>query len=421
MRTTISSSRGRRAARALLVVVTLALATGPLPASGATAGPPTDQPRTAARYGAHWLAGTVTAGGYVEDANGAPAPGPTVSVGLALAAAGSEDDALARVVAWVSAHVDDYVVVDNGGSPVDSPGNLGYLLVLVRAVGRDATSFGGSDLVARLQATLGAYHPTPGTPVAGLYGATDPTYDGAFRQSLAVLGLVAAGVTPPGAALDWLVAQQCAPPSSAAGGWQAYRADPSSACDPPDPSAFTGPDTNSTALALEALAAAGRGPSHDGLAFLAAAQEGDGGFGFIGGGGSDPNSTALVIQGIVAAGESPAGGRWRTASGATPFSSLLSWQLGCDAAPADQGAFASPYSAQGPDAYATEQAVWGASGQAFPLSEATGGIATEPACVTAVTTPVPSTVAQGSGPAEVAGLTTSSAATPLAVHPSFTG
>jgi len=417
VRTTISSSRAPDAVVAVVVVVALALVgAGPLAASAASAGPPTEQPGAAARYGAHWLAIGVTPGGYVEDANGAPAPGPTVSVGLALAAAGSESAVLGRVVEWVSTHVDAYVVVDNGGSSVDSPGNLGYLILLVRAVGRDATTFGGTNLVARLQATLGAV-------VAGLYGATDPTYDGVFRQSLAVLGLVAAGVTPSGAALDWLVGQQCASPSTAAGGWQPYRADAGTACDPPDPSTFTGPDTNSTALALEALASAGRSASHDGLVFLAAAQEADGGFGFIGGEGSDPNSTALVIQGILAAGESPAGGRWITASGATPLSSLLSWQIGCDAPAADQGAFASPYSDHAPDAYATQQAVWGASGQAFPLARVTSGVGPEGACVTSDPTPVATTpTGQGSGPAEVAGLTAASAAaTPVAGRPAFTG
>jgi len=86
----------------------------------------------------------------------------------------------------------------------------------------------------------------------GLYGDTDPTSDAVFRQSLAILGLTAVGVDPAPAAVDWLVDQQCAD-----GSFQSYRSNTNSACAPSDPQAFTGPDTNSTALAAMALQAVG--------------------------------------------------------------------------------------------------------------------------------------------------------------------
>ena len=54
----------------------------------------------------------------------------------------------------------------------------------------------------------------------GLYGASDPTYDGVFRQSLAILGLTSVGVKPSAPAIDWLLNQQCAD-----GSYQAYRTD----------------------------------------------------------------------------------------------------------------------------------------------------------------------------------------------------
>ena len=54
----------------------------------------------------------------------------------------------------------------------------------------------------------------------GLYGSSDPTYDGVFRQSLAILGLHAAGQTPDPTAIDWLLDQQCAD-----GGFSSYNAD----------------------------------------------------------------------------------------------------------------------------------------------------------------------------------------------------
>ncbi len=59
----------------------------------------------------------------------------------------------------------------------------------------------------------------------GLFGAQDPTYDGVYRQSLAILGLVATGHLPDTPAVDWLLAQQCSD-----GAFTAYRANTSAAC-----------------------------------------------------------------------------------------------------------------------------------------------------------------------------------------------
>ena len=43
---------------------------------------------------------------------------------------------------------------------------------------------------------------------AGLYGAQDPTFDGVYRQGLAITGLVAVDRSVPKAAVDWLLDQQ---------------------------------------------------------------------------------------------------------------------------------------------------------------------------------------------------------------------
>lgn len=86
----------------------------------------------------------------------------------------------------------------------------------------------------------------------GLYGSTDPASDAVYRQSLAILGLTAVGVDPNPRAVRWLVDQQCAD-----GSFQSYREDTSTPCAKSDPQAFTGPDTNSTALAAMALQATG--------------------------------------------------------------------------------------------------------------------------------------------------------------------
>ena len=90
-------------------------------------------------------------------------------------------------------------------------------------------------------------------PDAGLFGAQDPTFDGVLRQATALIGLVAIGQRPPRAALRWLVDQQCPD-----GSFAAYRADVTAPCPEPDPAAFTGKDTNATALAAIALSLLGR-------------------------------------------------------------------------------------------------------------------------------------------------------------------
>lgn len=340
---------------ATVLVAAAALTTGLAPAGAA---PPTSDPSTAAAYGARWIAQQVSATGALPDFSGDPAVGPTVSGALALAAAGVEGETFERMMSFIEANAESYI--NPFGN--DRPGAIGYLLLLSAAAGEDPTSFGGIDLASRLDATLGDFAP-------GLYGADDPTYDGAVRQALALLGLVANGYTPPSEAIDWLVDQQCGPgsPAGTVGAWQAYRADTSVPCESPNPVTFSGPDSNSTAFALQALVAVGVTPSEDPLALLASWQQPDGGFEFLPGAGVDPNSTALVIQAIVAAGEDPAGGRWVQPNGSAT-SSLLSWQLGCDQPVPDQGSFASPFSDGAPDLLATTQAVWGASGRAFPLA-----------------------------------------------------
>lgn len=129
------------------------------------------------------------------------------------------------------------------------------------------------------------------TADSGLYGSQDPTYDGVFRQSLALMGLAAQGITPASSAVDWLVRQQCAD-----GSFQAYRADVSVPCAPSDPNSFTGPDSNSTAMAAVALFQSGRAnAARRAMAWLTGLQGADGGFAYYKGGAPDASSTGLSL------------------------------------------------------------------------------------------------------------------------------
>ena len=396
-------SRPARAVAALAVAVGLLV---PALAAGAGTARPDDAARRPAT-GAAWLADQLAPGGYLEGPGGTPSYGSTMQIALALAAAGTEEAAFDAIVAFLVA--DPLAAVDDGGGEVLVQ-SLGTLLLVLDAAGVDPTDVDGTDLVALLEGTLGLHTP-------GLYGATDPTFDGAYRQSLALLGLLSAGVTPPAAAVDWLVDQQCdAATPAAEGGWEPYRASTAVPCTAPDPGLFVGADTNQTALAVQALAALGVSPDHDALAFLAAAQDDDGGFPFIPGGDVDPNSTALVVQALAAV-LGPDGVAGFEGPGGDPLGSLLAWQLPCG--DAEAGAFTSPFSDGEPDQFASQQGVWGAALATFPLGEVTFVDVADP-CADGPTT---TTTAPTSTTAPVASATTAPAAAAAVVvaRPAFTG
>jgi hypothetical protein len=314
------------------------------------AAPPSEDPPTAAAYAAGWLADQIGPDGTVV--GGFDPLGDAGSAALALAAAGVEAEAFDRAVARVVDDIEDFIAP----AGPDDAGRMGRALLLADAAGLDPHDVNGVDLVVRLDASLGAFTP-------GLYGAADPTFDGTFRQGIAIAGLAAVGEAPPVSAVDWLSAQQCdhATPA-AAGGWQPYRSDTAVPCTAPDSTTFSGPDSNSTAMALLGLAAVGEEPLWDPWVFLASTQAPDGGWAFLVGGLTDPNSTGLVLDAMRAWGESPA--NWVVGS-TTPLDALLSFVIGCGADGA--GAFASPYSQGAPDLFANLDAIPAAAGETFPL------------------------------------------------------
>ena len=204
-------------------------------------------------------------------------------------------------------------------------GGCGLLIQAVVAAGLNPAAFGGQNLLTLLR---GMYH-----SATGAYGDGE-----AFTQSLAVQGLVAARQAVPAAATHRLVAAQ-----DSDGGWDylLIKDDPNAGTN------FDSSDTNSTAMVLMALDAAGiHSRDASALAWLHTQQDTDGGFPSQAGAGTDPDSTALVLQALFATGQNPEARAWAP-GGHTPLAHLIATQN-------SNGGFTFPGNA-GPDPFTTAQ------------------------------------------------------------------
>ena len=362
-----SAALGACLLAAVVAGPTMASATTPAP----SASPSTTFPQTAAaRSGAGWLAGQLNAQGFIPSTTtpGQADLSSTANTVLALAAADVDPTGAYAALGYLEANVASYVT-DEGS---DGPAQLALLILDAHALGADPRSFGGTDLVARLLAT----QQTTG-PDAGMFGTESQATAfaaGGYQQGLALAALAAAGVTGTGpvtAAVSWLDGQQCPD-----GGWTSPDNTNANNTCTGLPADFAGPDTNSTALAVEGLAAQGAltpTVSAAALGFLTSGQDADGGWSYYPNtlatpGVTDPDSTGLVIQALVALGKSPVSSTFQK-GGADPVSSLLSFQL---TSGADAGAFVFP-GVTGPDLLATYEAVPAAVGLAIPLVAAFSG------------------------------------------------
>lgn len=326
-------------------------------------------PQNANQSAASWLASQVNADGALEGFTPGQADyGTTLQGIVGLAAVGAEGPVAQQMLDAVNGDIETAVAPFGG----DDPGRLALAILANVALGADPTDAGGADLVARLQASQ---RDAPDAD-AGLYGAADPTFDGAFRQGLALLALDSVNVDDP-AGEAWLTDQQCD-----SGAWLAYRADTATACPAVDAAAFSGPDTNSTALALLGLAAQDVTPDEDAEAWLESVRSSSGGWPYFGDAtlDADSSSTALVITALRAAGSPDAEG----------LAALLTFQVPCEAEVSSDigGLFFQPQpdNSQLPDNFSTTQGLWGLSGVEFPVVDATLADPVEPNCDDPTTT-----------------------------------
>lgn len=236
-----------------------------------------------AAKGAIWLQGRLHADGLLHAAyDGGSGPvdyvdyGGTIEAAYALDAVGRTGK-LAAITAGLQSSVDSYVTGVDYGEPGDlAAGPTGKLLAFVTDLGGDAspTDFGGTDLVARMESLTTDSGRIADTDVAPYYCGSSYDqpcdYANVYGQTWATRGLLNVGSPEAGAALGFLLDQQCAD-----GHFPSFFGD---ACD----ATSTGPDATAFAVILLHDKAAGD-PTlatalDDAAAWLRSAQAGNGSF-----------------------------------------------------------------------------------------------------------------------------------------------
>jgi LPXTG-motif cell wall-anchored protein len=365
----------RRAGAAVVAAAALALG-GAAPAGAVTTTDP-------AAAGAGWLARQLTGaqkdhfvfpGGSFADV------GLTIDAVLAFDGAGVAGTAAGRATAFVQANAGGYV----GFGAERFAGSFAKLLLLAEAQGADPASFGGLNLPAELIAlecgpSRAECAATPGryaneTGADGYDAASD--FTSPLTQALALIALQrTASADPSAAAVAYLVSEAC-PDGGYPGSFAASRA--GAACTS---------DVDVTGFVVQALYAVGQqGAAQPALDWLAGRQRADGGFGGTGPtAGANSNSTAIAAQALRVGGRTPAVTR------AVRF--LRALQAGCSARAADRGRVAYDAAASGDPARATAQAVLALAPTGLAQVSATGIAAAAPtlACTAATPTPTPTT------------------------------
>lgn len=160
--------------------------------------------------GAAWLEGQLTDGlMYNPNYGGFNDYGLTIDAGLALAAAGGHESAVAQITSALADHVDDYVTPFGG--PHSYSGGLAKLASLVGQPA--ATSFGGQNLVTELEGRVADTAPSDGRLEDAGYTPGDQFDDDSANtlgQAYAAKVLAAADSAEADDVTGFLLQQQCA-------------------------------------------------------------------------------------------------------------------------------------------------------------------------------------------------------------------
>lgn len=235
-----------------------------------------------------------------------PNQGGTIDAVFAFAATGTANGYAQRAIAWLErpAVLSGYI---GNGSAESYAGATAKLLLAAEVRGLNPAKFGGVNLVSRLGKLLA---PSGRYRDRSKFG----DFSNAFSQALAIIAMSRRGGAPV-SAVRFLARTECRN-----GGFPLYFGQKTCTSDP-----------DATAMAVQALLAAGRAPvAKRGLGWLARVQRANGGFSAAPGAAANANSTGL-------AGEAFAVAHWfRRAARAGKF--LLSLQVGCSAKAANRGA-----------------------------------------------------------------------------------
>lgn len=345
------------------LVAMLALLAVPAVAAPAASAAPTADPADAATG---WLARHLVDGERFEQDFGGGLvyadAGLTLDAVLAFTAAGSAGSYATAAMSWLAegTNLADYA---GDGTSFSDAGRLAKVAYAELVTGGDPTDVGGVDVLARLTAQL--------SPDGRFADSPAPDLSNTFGQSFALLALARTPAGEPASAVAFLTGSECAD-----GGFPLNFGQPQCT-----------PDTDATAMAVQALAVPGGDPAAAarGVDWLVGQQAADGSFHGTGTTATpNSNSTGLAAQALRTAG--------RTTEAAAAVAWLLGLQSGCTAAADQRGAIA--YDPNGFDpanvVRATAQAVLGVSGVGLAELDLAGAVPDAPTLECAGSSPTAS-------------------------------
>lgn len=266
---------------------------------------------------------------WIDETSSVPA---TLRVVLALAAAGYSQDYLQsdsglRPIDFLANVSQDWVNQESTDSPDFSLARAGQTLTAISAANENPRNFGANslDLVYTIKANY--------DPNTGIFGIATP--ENVTDQVWGILGLAASSAGVPVEAVDWLTSAQLED-----GSWN---------------DGF-GSFLDTTPLALMALLASGHTSSDapevlNGLDFIQANQQSQGGWQTQWDTTTNANTTGVILQVINALGQDPTDSNWQKEEG-NPQSALVALQK-------ENGAIGGDFA----NTYSTADAIIGLSGQ----------------------------------------------------------
>ena len=342
-------STARRMVAAGIVAGALAVPVLPSAAQAASSSAPAPSSASRARIAGGWLATRLVDGSHFEVSFGDlsfPDQGLTIDGILAFATVKVAEKQQKAATAWLTQpDILAGYVGDGVGESYSGAHAKAVLALQVR--GKNPRKVAGRDLVTELRALQA---PSGRLVDRSAFG----DFSNAFGQSLGVVALQRAGA-PAGAAAGYLAGQAC---SDGGIPIQFEQATCTASID-------------ATAIAVQALHAAGKkSAARNAVAWLVARQNADGGFGDAT---TNANSTGLAAAALAIEGRDSAARRARAAIGTL--------QQGCTAAPADRGAIALDSTGFDPATAvrATAQAVLGLASADLNTLNANGSSNTLPA------------------------------------------